>query len=327
MVHAVALSEAGRISEALEVARTALWQAVDDGLDRLVCSAEWRLARVLLLAGRPRSAARWCRDVVSGARVHNLASHLPLGLSVLIVASAWTYALDDVERAWRELAELDLPEDPWYVLARAWRLAAQGDVGAATPLLVAGAERAAERGQLAMAVALLHDVVRLGYPEAVADRLAELANRCDSRLVAARAGHAVAARDRDVRGLVAIADEFEDQGAVLFAAEALATAAQHARSAGSGPSASTLRVRAAALGGRCEGARTPLLLTDQVIPLTAREREVALLAAGNMPSKEIAARLGLSVRTVGNHLQACYAKLGISGRTELSGVLALIPET
>jgi DNA-binding CsgD family transcriptional regulator/tetratricopeptide (TPR) repeat protein len=325
MVHAVALGEAGRISEALEVARTALWQAVDDGLDRLICSAEWRLARVLLLAGRPRSAARWCRDVISGARAHSLASHLPLGLSVLVVASAWTYALDDVEPAWRELAELNLPDDPWYILAQAWRLAAQGDVGAATLPLVDGAERAAERGQLAMAVALLHDVVRLGYPDAVANQLATLAKRCDGRLVAARAGHAVAARDHDVRGLVAVADEFEDQGAILFAAEALATAAQDARSARSGPSASTLRVRATALGGRCEGARTPLLLTDQAIPLTAREREVALLAAGNMPSKEIATRLGLSVRTVGNHLQSCYTKLGISGRTELPGALALIP--
>lgn len=329
MVHAVALSEGGRISEALEVARTALWQAVDDGLDRLVCSAEWRLARVLLLAGRPRSAARWCRDVVSGARAHNLASHLPLGLSVLVVASAWTYALDDVERAWRDLADLTLPDgpdDPWYVLARAWRLAAQGDVGAAMPPLIDGAERAAERGQLAMAVALLHDVVRLGYPDVVADRLTTLAKRCDGRLVAARAAHAVAARDHDVRGLVAVADEFEDQGAILFAAEALAVAAQHTRSARSGPSASTLRIRATALGSRCEGARTPVLLTDQAIPLTAREREVALLAAGNMPSKEIATRLGLSVRTVGNHLQNCYTKLGISGRTELSGALALIPD-
>ncbi len=213
------------------------------------------------------------------------------------------------------------------MVARAWRLAAQGAVGSATPLLVAGAQRCEERGQLAVAAALLHDEVRLGYPEVAADRLSALARRCDSRLVGVRAEHATAARNREVPGLVAVADAFEDQGANLFAAEALATAAQEARSAKEGRSASTLRARATALAARCEGARTPMLVTDPVEPLTSREREVALLAAGSMTSKEIAARLVLSIRTVNNHLQACYAKLGISSRSELAGALALGPHT
>jgi DNA-binding CsgD family transcriptional regulator len=330
MVHAVALGEAGRITEALTVARAALWQAVDDGLDRAVCSAEWRLARTLLLAGRPRSAARWCRDVVSGARAHDLASHLPLGLCGLAIASAWIGALDDVEQACRELEELPLPDgpdDPWCVLARAWRSAAQGDVGAATRLLLAGAGRSEERGQLAMAAALRHDVVRLGYPRLAADGLAALARRCDSRLVRVRAQHAVAAAGQDIPALVAVADDFEVQGANLFAAEAVATAAQEARSARGSRAAATLRTRATALAARCEGARTPILVTDPVEPLTLREREVALLAARSMSSKEIAARLVLSTRTVDNHLQACYAKLGISSRAELPGALALAPGT
>jgi DNA-binding CsgD family transcriptional regulator/tetratricopeptide (TPR) repeat protein len=326
MVHAVALGEAGRVTEALDVARTALWQAVDDGLDRSVCSAEWRLARTLMLAGKPRSAARWCRDVVSGARAHDLASHLPLGLCGVALASAWLGVTDDVDQACRELDGLGLPagpDDPWLVAARAWRLVVHGDVGSATASLLAGARRCEERGQLAVAAALLHDVVRLGHPDEAASPLVDLATRCDSRLVAARAMHATAARDRDAVGLVAVADEFADQGAILFAAEAMATAAQAARSSQGGRSASTLRARATALAAQCEGARTPILVTDPVEPLTSREREVALLAARSMTSKEIAARLVLSIRTVDNHLQACYAKLGITSRTELPGALAL----
>ena len=57
------------------------------------------------------------------------------------------------------------------------------------------------------------------------------------------------------------------------------------------------------------------------MPLTAREREVAGLAAAGVPSKEIAERLFLSVRTVNNHLQNAYTKLGVSSRAEVARVL------
>jgi DNA-binding CsgD family transcriptional regulator len=48
---------------------------------------------------------------------------------------------------------------------------------------------------------------------------------------------------------------------------------------------------------------------------------VARLAAAGSSSREIAARLGLSVRTVDNHLGRAYAKLGLGSRTELAAVL------
>ena len=56
--------------------------------------------------------------------------------------------------------------------------------------------------------------------------------------------------------------------------------------------------------------------------LTPREREIANLAARGRTSKEVAADLVLSVRTVDNHLANVYAKLGIPGRAELGGALA-----
>ena len=55
--------------------------------------------------------------------------------------------------------------------------------------------------------------------------------------------------------------------------------------------------------------------------LTAREREIANLAAAGLSSKEIASRLVVSARTVDNHLQRVYSKLGITGRDELPNVL------
>jgi DNA-binding CsgD family transcriptional regulator len=58
-------------------------------------------------------------------------------------------------------------------------------------------------------------------------------------------------------------------------------------------------------------------------PLTSRERDVAMLAARGMPSREIAERLDLSVRTVDNHLARCFDKLGVRTRGELADVLGL----
>lgn len=182
--------------------------------------------------------------------------------------------------------------------------------------------RDGEAGQVAVAAALLHDAVRLGHADLAAAELTRLARRCDSPLVAARAAHATAAARNAVTGLSDAADTFEGMGAVLLAAEAAAAAGRAARAAGSGRAATALVHRARTLAVRCEGARTPgLFLADSVEPLTAREREVATLAAAGLSSRTIAERLVLSVRTVDNHLQASYAKLGISGRAELNGAL------
>jgi DNA-binding NarL/FixJ family response regulator len=51
--------------------------------------------------------------------------------------------------------------------------------------------------------------------------------------------------------------------------------------------------------------------------LTARELQVARLAAKGLSNRDIAARLFVSTRTVENHLHRVYSKLGISTRKEL----------
>jgi len=63
-------------------------------------------------------------------------------------------------------------------------------------------------------------------------------------------------------------------------------------------------------------------MPDEPVALTKREREVAVLAASGITSKDIADRLFVSVRTVDNHLGRVYDKLGISSRAELAEIMA-----
>jgi DNA-binding NarL/FixJ family response regulator len=56
--------------------------------------------------------------------------------------------------------------------------------------------------------------------------------------------------------------------------------------------------------------------------LTAREREVMLLAAEGLSDKEIARRLKISDNTVSVHLQHIYRKFKICNRTMLGALAA-----
>jgi DNA-binding CsgD family transcriptional regulator len=64
------------------------------------------------------------------------------------------------------------------------------------------------------------------------------------------------------------------------------------------------------------------LTTD---PLTPQEREIATLAAAGLSNKQIAQRLFLSHKTVGNHLFRIFPKLGVTSRAALRDALARLP--
>lgn len=55
--------------------------------------------------------------------------------------------------------------------------------------------------------------------------------------------------------------------------------------------------------------------------LTTQEEQIAVMAADGSTNRDIARELTLSAKTVEHHLTSCYRKLGIRGRTELSGAL------
>ncbi|MEU6769903.1 LuxR C-terminal-related transcriptional regulator [Streptomyces sp. NPDC046759] len=150
-----------------------------------------------------------------------------------------------------------------------------------------------------------YDAVRLGAPGRVAGRL-------PAGSVFARHADALARGDAD--GLDGAAEALQERGFVLFAAEARAQAVRAHRD----PRAARVsRTRAVALARRCQGARTPALAGLVLSELTARQRQVVTLAAAGLSNREIAERLTLSVRTVGNHLYSAYTRLGTGDRGAL----------
>ncbi len=182
-----------------------------------------------------------------------------------------------------------------------WTAAARGDIEEALAR-IAGDD-----------VFALYDAVRLGAPERVAGRLPGAG-------VLAR--HAEALARGDGPALDRVAEALAERGFLLFAAEAHAQAVRAHRD----PRAARLsRTRAVAMARRCDGARTPALAGLVLGDLTARQRQIVTLAAAGLSNRQIAERLTLSVRTVGNHLYGAYTRLGASDRGALPW-LSDVPE-
>ena len=314
------LAEAGRVAEAEQLARdgAAIVAAQRVPIAQIFLAAS--LGRVATLQGRLATARRFYAEAAGLAEANRFAGPRRLALAGLALAQAM---LGDADAAALVLAERDTgPEfgfrGPEQQLADAWTVLTAGPTAAARRFR-ATAARAADTGHRTAEAWLLHDLLRTTGEDTSA-RLGELAAASDSPLLAARARHAAAARDGDARELAAASDDFEALGAMLLAAEAASGAADAYRRAGDRRAATAALRRSTTLAATCEGAATPgLLRATPVVPLSGREREIVMLAAKGMSSKDIADRLFLSVRTVNNHLQHAYTKLGVSSR---AGALA-----
>jgi DNA-binding CsgD family transcriptional regulator len=205
--------------------------------------------------------------------------------------------------------------------AEAWERRVAGDARTATSLLEAAITDADARGAFGMSLSLVHDVARCGDRTAV--RLVrDEHRRVQGELAAVRLAFLECIAVDDADALDGVVGDFVERGALLFAAEAAAAAAAAHQRAGSVRRASSSRARSTELRAACPDAVTPLLAPTPVATgLTGREREVAELAAAGRSSREIADALGRSVRTVENHLQRAYDKLGITGRADLAVAL------
>jgi DNA-binding CsgD family transcriptional regulator len=232
-------------------------------------------------------------------------------------ATAAVAELDEMPPNSLTTFEVDLPDR-----GRAWASVAAGEVSRARTLLSEAARRAASAHLWVAEAHLLHDCARLGAPESAAIRLDELAATVDSKLIGALASHAAALVRRSAPGLESAAERFEALGAWLLAAEASTAAAVILRADGQSRRASAASRKAAEFTAMCGGVRTPgLSVGPEVERLTLREREIAGLAVAGATNKEIAARLFLSARTVENHLQSIYAKLGVTSRDQMAEAL------
>jgi DNA-binding CsgD family transcriptional regulator/tetratricopeptide (TPR) repeat protein len=309
---------AGEIDAARRSATEALVEAIAADDEIVTRSIEFLLARIAADAGRVETSARWYRDTMSGAMTAGpISLYIPAlaGLAIVMIAQGAT------DQARRELDSVPSGVDtgPGGLIAHAWLSAAGGDLTSARRALLAEAAQVAETGHVFLAGTFLLHLARLGDPDAAAGPLAELAASTSSPLVKLQAAHAAAEAAGDRTVLEAVGEEWATRGAHLLAAEAFASAARAARGTGEQRTAVSLQARSDEEAAKCEGAATPLLrFTDELTPLTRREREIATLAAEGASSKDIAAKLFLSTRTVDNHLQSVYGKLGISGRHELA---------
>jgi DNA-binding CsgD family transcriptional regulator len=326
LVRCQVLLGAGRLAEANAIADTGYQAAVADrssertggwaGFRGLVAKAEGRVATAeawlreavaLLDEQDPYRFMRWCLAELA---------------SVAALAGDQEAAVGWLERADARAGEANRYFDPWVELDKAWVAAGAGELTRAVALATRAADMARASKQFTLEAAALYDVARLGAPAAARQRLEGLVGLLEGRLAALLASSAVALAANDGAALDRVGAAFEDLGALLLAAEAKAAAARAHRAAGRDASANASQERAAALASTCQGARTPGL--GPVMPvsvLTPREREVAMLAAAQASSREIATRLHLSVRTVDNYLGRVYAKLGVSSRARLAALL------
>jgi DNA-binding CsgD family transcriptional regulator len=327
---AFALTEAGRLQEAERVARTGYELALVQHSTTSQAVAAWTLGRVALAAGHLTAARHWLREATAVEAQVGLVGRQRWSPTGLALAHALSGDAVEARAALGALAAAPASSDGFLRYegdrAEAWTLVAEGARREAVELLDVAAARALGAGEATAAMTLLHDLARLGEAVAVADRMAAVAPRVDGHLAAARARHVAALARGDAVALEQVSGDFAGLGFVLDAAEAAFSAADAHRREGRPRDAARCARQAAVLAAATEGARTPgLVATAEVGTLTRRQREIAELAATGLSSPDIAARLQLSVRTVNNHLQQVYGKLGVTTRTGLRAALGREP--
>lgn len=250
----------------------------------------------------------------------------------------WTRCLVQTCRAWsgREIDDPldDVPAAPRagvgfggsdVIIGRAVSLLARGQRALAARELRAAidaAEADADRGSLLdlLTHACLHHDDRSAAPRLreLTDELADTA----SPLLAVQGLVAAAALSGSATDWAAAAARYSDIGMPYEAATAVGRGAKVAADSDDPRKAVALTNEARRYLGHCEGGMIPSLQAGGPgSTLTTREMDIARLVAAGKSSKDVAAALVLSPRTVDNHLQRIYAKLGVTSRTELAAAL------
>ncbi|MCC5947732.1 MAG: helix-turn-helix transcriptional regulator [Nitriliruptoraceae bacterium] len=198
-------------------------------------------------------------------------------------------------------------------LADAWVEAGIGGMSAGAAKAHERATAALALGRRAEALEAWELAVRFGDGAGVADAMTS-SSAADEMTTEPRwtelLSWAVALRDGDATALRRAAEQAASTGRALLAAERAAQAAE----LGGAPRDAAL---ASGLAAVCPDADTPALERVARTVLTPRRQQAAQLAIQGRSTATIAARLGVSTRTVENHLAAVYRTLGVRGRREL----------
>ncbi len=217
----------------------------------------------------------------------------------------------------RDVADSVVVHDPRVAarLARATVRLAEGDRDELAAQL---AVDVADTGFTLWAVDVLWEAMRVGPAPASLALGRDIGAPIDSELLAAMLRLATATVDDDLLVVHECASALFELGYSAYGADAVALAVEMAARSGQrflSPLVERSRVAASDVPRLQEVLGiAPKPPTDV---LTAREREIVELAGAGRSSKDIARDLGISSRTVDNHLGAAYRKLGIGSRHEL----------
>jgi DNA-binding CsgD family transcriptional regulator len=275
------------------------------------------LGRVLMLRGQHDAAVRVLQEAVALLQVSPDLVAWNLGL----LAGAQALA-GDIDGGQQSLAEArERTTSPMFAVDRsradallAW---ARGEQSYAAAASIAAADAALELGQRLPALLCLHDAARFG---ATADALVrfEMLDGFPGKLFGALHAHVAAMAAGEPSQLVEVSQLLEALGCLSLAADAATAAAAAFATAGLQSRATRAAERARQLAGRVDADLPDLETLRTIALLTAREREVAKMAARGLSDRAIADTLKLSIRTVETHLHRAYTKLGLTSRAELA---------
>jgi ATP/maltotriose-dependent transcriptional regulator MalT len=313
------------------------------------------LAEVLAIASR---TSRHCADAAGRAQSFATAitGRVALGLGDLPTAieclrcavadfaddtdgPAYTFGIDytealarsgDVNAAADALSQMQRHRHPAHTyrepdsfLAAAWLLSARGHTSQARGRALEAAELAQTNGQTAREVVCLQAAIQFGEQHS-AGRLAELAKLVEGPRADLVARWAAALDDCDGEALLGVSHDLEAMGDRIAAADAAAHASLEFRRQNRRGPALTASGRATRLIDECGGITPATQAAAIPLPLTDREREIATLVAQGLSNSEIAAALTLSVRTIEGHIYRACARVDVTTRAELAGLLGEI---
>ena len=322
---AFALFHGGHPDSALSRAMTAYGIATDD---RMIVSLVWCqlvAGDACLTLGRGAEAAEHFAQALHDASREHFRGQVAMAWAGIARARASLGDLAGAEEA-MQICRAEPPGvkafAPSIAVAEATVMAAFRNFGSACSELHRQADESAQGGNVIGEAWMLHELARLGMSTSVAPRLIELAGTCDNAMVRVRTEFCRAMAADDAGAVSSAGERFAELGCPIFAAEAMVSAADLFGRRAEGRRANAATLRAAAMLSGCDfGPPTYVVRSTTVTPLTAREREIAYLAAEGATNREISERLFLSLRTVENHLSKVFFKLGISSRQELRSVV------
>ncbi len=324
----VAWTGLGRFEEVYDALPPAHAGLVEDRMVFLRCLTDMVVAQAALVQGDLAAADRWFTDAITATDTTNL----PCARRVATAGRAAVAGQrGDVEQARLQLDELDrLGDDVPYMvvetqIGRSWAQHCLGLQSDARAGLRASIRWAIDADEPVAALIGMTELARMDDAAWAADQLETLSSivDIDGDLAPARVAFIRACAHRSGSALLAAARALAQLDVHLLAAESANLAIVQLELVGNPRATAAARQIVASALEHCVGARTPALeAVPELVMLTRREIEVARMAAAGASSKVIAETLFVSARTVENHLQRVFIKLGVNSRADLATHLA-----